>query len=241
MIDLNKLSKLSKEYGVDIPQERLRYFDVVASQLVDKNKLYNLTAITDPDEILTKHIIDSLTLVPVLNDVVESGEVLDVGTGAGFPGIVAALAADNLHFSLLDSIEKKTNYLSELIEELSDAFSQAPDVYCARAEELSRMEEYREQFDVCTSRAVASLNCLIELCVPFIKKGGHFIAMKGKNADAELEEAANAISALSIRLVKTHSIILPDGSERYILDFVKEAETDEKYPRRAAAIKKRPL
>lgn len=241
MIDLRLLHRLSAEYGVNIAENRLDYYNFVAQQLVEKNKLYNLTAINDPQEILDKHIIDSLTLVPVLRGITDRGKVLDVGTGAGFPGMIAALAAEELQFSLLDSSEKKTGYLAELIDNLEDAFINTPEVICGRAEELSRKEEYREQFDICTSRAVASLNCLIELCVPFIKTGGHFVSMKGKNADTELDEASNAVKLLSLELAEKHSIILPDGSERYILDFVKTADTDEKYPRRAAAIKKRPL
>lgn len=241
MIDTNKLKIIAEKYGVIIPNDKLRYYNYIAEQLVEKNKCYNLTAILEPDDIINKHFVDSLTVVPVISKINKSGSVIDVGTGAGFPGTIAALALDEFHFSLLDSSEKKTNYLTELVSEIGEGYKLRPKVICSRAEEAAKDDEYREKYDFAVSRAVASLNTLIELCVPLIKRDGFFIAMKGKNALSEIEAAKNAIDELKIKLESIESVVLPDESERKILIFKKIDSTSDKYPRRSAAIKKKPL
>ena len=241
MIDKNALFEFAKTFGIDISEDTANYFDLLAERLVEKNKDYNLTSLLEPDEILNKHIIDSLTAVPIILTTGESGKVIDVGTGAGFPGLIISAVLPKFEFTLLDSSEKKVNYITETVRLNKSIFECVPKAICSRAEDLARDDKYREKFDAVISRAVASLNSLSELCVPLIKTGGHFIAMKGKNADEEIAEAENAITELSIKLANKYCFTLPDGSERQILDFVKTAPTIEKYPRRAAAIKKRPL
>lgn len=241
MIDTNNLKITAEKYGIVIPENMLSYYDFIAEQLVEKNKYYNLTAILEPNDIINKHFVDSLTIVPVISKINKLGSVIDVGTGAGFPGTVAALALRDSKFTLLDSSEKKTNYLIDLIAEIGDGYAHSPNVVCMRAEDAAKDKDYREKYDFAVSRAVASLNTLAELCVPLIKVGGFFVAMKGKNAENEIAEAKNAMNELNIVIEDVERIILPDESERNILIMRKINATPDKYPRRSAAIKKKPL
>ncbi|MBP3413753.1 MAG: 16S rRNA (guanine(527)-N(7))-methyltransferase RsmG [Clostridia bacterium] len=241
MIDTNNLKITAEKYGIVIPEGMLKYYDFIAEQLVEKNKCYNLTAILEPNDIINKHFIDSLTIVPVISKINKLGSVIDVGTGAGFPGTIAALALKENQSTLLDSSEKKINYLIDLIAEIGEGYAHSPKVVCSRAEEAAKNENHREKYDFAVSRAVASLNTLTELCVPLIKVGGFFVAMKGKNAENEIAEAKNAMSELNVVIEDMEKIILPDESERNILIMRKIGATPDKYPRRSAAIKKKPL
>ena len=188
--------------------------------LIEENKKINLTAITDPKEIEIKHFKDSLTI----KDYVK-GRVLDIGSGAGFPGIVLKIDNDNLDVTLIDSVGKKVNFMNEAIELLELKNIRAIHV---RAEDYAKDE--REKFDTVTSRAVSNLTTLSEYAIPFLKIGGRFIAMKGPKADIEVKKATNAIKKLGGKIIDIKKIEF-DGNERNIVIIEKIKKTPKRYPR----------
>lgn len=236
MIDKEKLLAEAAEYGVELNDKICGQLDLYARLLVEWNQKYNLTAITDPEEIRIKHFLDSLLAVQRI-PVGEILRVIDVGTGAGFPGAVLKIARPDIKLTLLDSAGKRIRFLKSLCGKL--------DISCefvqARAEMAARQEEYRECFDVVVSRGVAGLPSLCEYCLPFARVGGIFLAMKGSNGRTEAEEAEHSAETLGARLAGADEFQLPDGSARIILSYRKEVATIEKYPRVGAQISKRPL
>ena len=187
----------------------------------------NLTGITDKEDVYLKHFYDSLTITKVI-ELNKYETLCDVGTGAGFPGLVLKIMFPNLKVTLLDSLNKRLNFLNVVIKELN--LKEVETVH-------SRVEEYKKQFDVVVARAVAPLNILLEYCIPITKINGYFIAMKGKS-----EEAANALRELNSEIITTNSFLLPiENSNRSIIKIKKIKETNKKFPRKYSEIKKNPL
>ena len=218
-----ELSKLN----INITDLQLKQLERYYELLVEYNKVMNLTGITIKEEVYLKHFYDSLTIAKVIN--LNNYETLcDVGTGAGFPGLVLKIIYPNLKVTLLDSLNKRLNFLDIVIKELN-----LKDIETVHA----RAEEYNKQFDLTVARAVAPLNILLEYCIPLTKINGYFIAMKGKN-----EEATNALKELNSEIIETNSFLLPvEQSNRTIIKIKKIKETNKKFPRKYSEIKKRPL
>ena len=235
MINKQELKRICSEINVELDDIALDRFDKFAELLVEKNKVLNLTAITEPDEIIVKHFADSLTALSVI-DVPRGAKIIDVGTGGGFPGIPLLIARPDIELTMLDSTKKKLAFVQEAVNELGlNAV-----VLHKRAEEAGQ-SELRESFDFCVSRAVAALNVLSEYCIPFVKVNGTFLAMKGSKGNEELDAAKKAIPALGGKVINKKSIILPDGGERILIDIKKISHTATKYPRVSAQISKKPL
>ncbi len=228
--------QLLKAGAPALSDEALERFDKYAEMLVSKNEQINLTAITEPDEIVRKHFLDSLALLDFV-DLPEGSSLIDVGTGAGFPGLALLIARPDLKITLLDSTRKKLGVIEEILNEIG---LQANLVH-ARAEEAGRDPDFREKYDFAVARAVANLRELTEYCVPFVKKGGSFIAMKGAGADEELRDAENAIAVLGGKVKEINKFSLDGCGERAIINIEKINFTDAKYPRPAGQMKKKPL
>lgn len=235
MINKDRLKNICADIGVDLDAQALERFELFASLLVEKNKVLNLTAITDPEGIAVKHFADSLTALRMIE--LNAGDrVIDVGTGGGFPGIPLLIARPEIELTMLDSTGKKLAFVSQSVEELG----LSANVVHARAEEAGR-GELRESFDFAVSRAVAAMNVLCEYCLPFVKGGGTFCAMKGAKGSEELGCAEKAIAVLGGETAKTESFVLPDGGERVLINVKKISHTATKYPRPSAQISKKPL
>lgn len=236
MIRKDYLKEISMAEGIDLTDPQLEQYDRYAGLLVEWNEKINLTAITEPDEIVVKHFLDSLLLLKAVS-IPEGGRVIDVGTGAGFPSLPCAIARPDLRLTLLDSLNKRIIFL----EELTRALGREAVCIHARAEEGGRDPGLREKFDLATARAVASMRELSEYCLPFVKVGGIFAALKGYEIEDELDEAKPAIKLLGGEIQEVQKKILPDGSRRGIVLIRKISQTSTKYPRPSAKIKKNPL
>ena len=204
--------------------------------LIEWNEKMNLTALTAPEDVALKHFADSLLLLRYC-DIEKEARVIDVGTGAGFPGMVIKIARPDIQLTLLDSLQKRLGFLDEVCNELG--FDDVELIH-SRAEDGSRTE-LRDSFDIAVSRAVASLNTLCEYDMPYVKVGGRFIAMKGKEAQEEMAAAENAIHTLGGELLQKHDFILGEAGERSIIEIKKIAATPDAYPRRSKHIKNKPL
>lgn len=224
-----------KILGIEFTDEKLYKLDKYFKMLIQYNKMFNLTAITKEEDIYLKHFYDSLTIIKVV-DLNKELKVLDIGTGAGFPGIVLKIFFPKLEITLLDSNNKKIGFLNEVIKELK---LENINCICGRAETLE--ESFRDYFDIVVSRAVATLRILLELSIPYVKVDGLFIALKGK-AEEEVEDAESTIKVLKCKMVGSEKLTLPDNlSERTILKFRKESVTPREYPRKYDKIKKRKI
>lgn len=238
MINRDFLTDKLKETGFELsqPEQLAERFDRYAEMLVDWNEKINLTAITAPDEIVIKHFVDSLLLLKAY-DVPKGATMIDVGTGAGFPSVPVAMVRDDIRLTLMDSLNKQINFLKEL----SEALCVNAECVHARAEEFGNKPEYREQYDVACARAVAHLRELSEYCLPFVKVGGAFVALKSVGLEQELEEAKAAIDILGGKVERISRFTLPDGAERAIAVIRKIRPTPKKFPRPYGKIKKNPL
>lgn len=215
-------------------EQFIKYYEL----LIEWNQVMNLTAITEFGEVLTKHFIDSLSLANEI-DLKKDLSIIDVGTGAGFPGIPLKIVYPSLNIVLLDSLNKRIKFLDAVINQLGLKGIKAVH---GRAEEFGRNNEYREQFDLCLSRAVANLATLSEYCVPFIKMGGYFISYKSGEAEEEIENSKNAVKLLGGKIDTVKTFILPDTDiSRSFVFIKKELETSKKYPRNAGKPSKEPL
>ena len=224
--------KMSITVGNDVFDK----LDTYAKLLTEWNEKVNLTSITEPDEMLVKHFIDSICLLKYV-DIKENGSLCDVGTGAGFPGAVVSTVRSDLNVTLMDSTGKKLAFVDAVIKELG---LNAVTVN-ARAEDAGRNPEFREKFDVVTARAVSQLNKLSEYCVPLVKVGGVFAPLKAVLSKEEAQAGFGAAKTLGAQAEKKEIYTLPDGSEREIIIFKKISSTSPKYPRNSAQISKKPL
>ncbi len=213
-------------------------FDLYYEILTDWNSKMNLTAITDKDEVWLKHFEDSLSLEQMI-DLNEVDTVIDVGTGAGFPGIPLKIVYPHLRLTLLDSLDKRVRFLDNVINQLG---LQDVEAVHGRAEDMARQKDYREKFDLCVSRAVAALPVLTELCVPFVKVGGFFVSYKAERAGEEIESSKAAIDLLGATIgdIKEFRLSGTDNT-RTLIRIDKSYATSDKYPRRAGIPSKKPL
>ncbi len=228
------LSQALVEQNIPATEAQLEQAARFSDKLVEINESMNLTAITEPSEMVQKHWLDSLAL----GRVTPMGRVLDVGSGAGFPGIPLHIFHPDCDFTLLDSLQKRLNFIENACE---FAAIPVPTLLHARAEEAGRNKAYREQFDTVISRAVANLTTLCEYCLPFVKVGGVMIAYKGPGAEEELSAAAGAIAKLGAEVARVDRFFLPSGEERNLIYLQKRTTTAPCYPRNAKAIKNKPL
>lgn len=227
-----------KELGVVISDKQkaqfLRYYEM----LLDWNEKINLTAITDYDEVFKKHFIDSLSLIKAY-DVYTKSNVIDVGTGAGFPGLALKIAYPDLKITLLDSLNKRIHFLNAVIEELH---LEGIEAVHGRAEDYAKPDKLREQFDLCVSRAVANLSTLSEYCLPYVKKGGYFISYKSEKITEESKSASHAVSILGGKVREQVEFMLPHSDiYRNLFVIEKVKVTPKKYPRKAGLPAKEPL
>lgn len=233
-----ELATATKIFGLELSDAQLEAFDKFYRLVVEQNRVMNLTTITEPHEFTIKHVIDSLS---AWDEKIFRGNerLVDVGTGAGFPAIPLKIFRPQLRLCLIDSLAKRVDFLKRVVTELE--FDNV-EIFHGRAEDLARQKIFREQFDIATSRAVARLNVLAEYCLPFVKVGGRFIALKGKSFREELDEAQSAIKILGGGKIIVREIKLPmlDDS-RAVIYVDKLKPTSAKFPRRAGLPNKQPL
>ena len=230
------LIKECKNINLEISLEDANKFYKYMKLLLEWNEKINLTAITEENEVIIKHFIDSLTIYKYLN---EAKSIIDVGTGAGFPGIPIKILNKEIDITLMDSLNKRINFLNEVVKKLN-----LERISCihSRAEELGRDKKFREKYDVAVSRAVANMSTLVEYLLPFVKVGGMCICMKGSSIDEELKEAEKAIKMIGGKIEKVEKIILPNSNyERNIVIIRKINNTNSKFPRKAGIPKKEPI
>jgi len=224
--------------NIEISEKQIEQFLMFYEMMTDTNRVMNLTSITEPVEVIDKHFMDSLAVKRIC-DLNRSVSVIDVGTGAGFPGIPLKIVFPDIHIVLLDSLNKRVRFLEDVVQTLG-----LQNVECihGRSEDAGKMEEYRERFDLCVSRAVANLAVLSELCVPFVKIGGRFVAYKAGNCEEEIEGAKGAVKKLGGEIRKVERFLLPGTKlERVFVEIEKVRETGKKYPRRAGMPERMPL
>ena len=210
--------------------------DLYAERLIETNRRFNLTAVTDPDEVTVKHFADSLVLLGK-TEFPAGASLLDVGTGAGFPGLALKLARPDLQAAFLDGTRKKLGFISSVLEETG----LAGETLHLRAEEAGKLPKYREKFDFVTARAVADMAVLVEYCLPFVRAGGLFLAMKSAAAEEEIQNAAGAVRLLGGKTEQNLLFDLVENTPRRIVFVRKISQTPPKYPRASAKIAKSPL
>ena len=222
--------------NLKLDDSQIKNFYDFMNLLIEKNKVMNLTGITEPKEVILKHFIDSLTVLKYIN---ENDNIIDVGTGAGFPGIPLKIAENSLEITLLDSLNKRINFLNEVIEKIN--LNKVKTIH-GRAEDFGQDFKYREKYDVAVSRAVAPLNVLLEYMLPFVKVGGKCICMKGSNCDEEIENSRKAIEILGGKIEKIKKFNLPNSDNNRTIFIIKKVQKmNRQYPRKAGIPTKSPL
>lgn len=236
MIDSGYLKEVMEAQGLNWSESLSQKLDLYAQTLVEWNKKMNLTAITDPTGIVLKHFVDSLLLTKAV-EIPENSSFIDVGTGAGFPSVPVKLYRPDINLTLLDSLNKRITFLQELsrILEIQTVCRHG------RAEEVGKEPVFREKFDFATARAVTNLRDLSEYCLPFVKNGGYFVALKGYDVEEELKEAQFAIGQMGGKVEDVQKFDLGEEAKRAIVLIKKVRPTPAKYPRPAAKMKKSPL
>ena len=239
-MDIQEFSNLMIAYGKEIDivftEEQLQKFYQYMNILIEWNEKMNLTAIVEPKEIVLKHFIDSLTIIKYID---QNKTVIDIGTGAGFPGIPIKIVRNDLKITLLDSLNKRVNFLNEVIKELK---LENINAVHARIEEYAKNKQYRETYDIATSRAVANLTTLSEYMLPMVKVNGTAICMKGSDINQEVLKSKNSINILGGELSKIEEFILPKSDYRRNLIMIKKTkQTPKKYPRKPGIPSKEPL
>lgn len=236
MINKALLKNEAEKIGIVLDEIALDRFDMYAEMLVETNKTLNLTSIVEPDEIVYKHFIDSLSLLSCIK-LSEGAKVIDVGTGAGFPGVALLIARPDLDITLLDGTNKRLVFIENVLKKLG----LSANIVHMRAELCSKNSDFRENYDLVTARAVANLNMLSEYCMPFVRVGGIFASMKAAKADEEVILAKGAINLLGGQIGDVKHFNIENCGERYIIIIKKISQTPSKYPRASAQISKKPL
>ena len=240
---MNKLVNICNKINIEISDDQINCFEKYYELLIEKNKVMNLTAITDKEDVIVKHFIDSIALIPYLTDkginINNKLKIIDIGTGAGFPGLPLKIMMPDVKFTLLDSLNKRVSFLNEVIDELKLKDIEA---LHGRAEDYASNNKYREKYDICVSRAVANLSTLSEYCIPFVKEDGFFISYKAGESEEEINNSKNAIKILGGKINKVEEFVLPGTDVSRVFVFIRKLElTDKKYPRKAGVPAKKPL
>lgn len=235
---MSEIKEVFDKMHIELPDGALELLNRYYEMLIDTNKVMNLTAITEYSEVVIKHFADSAA-IGCITDMNGNIDVIDVGTGAGFPGIVLKIVYPQLSVVLLDSLNKRVNFLKNVITELGLTDISA---IHGRAEDIARNKDYREKFDLCVSRAVANMSSLSEYCLPFVKVGGRFIPYKADGCDEEVKTASKAVNTLGGKIRKIESYVIPDTDIcRKFVVIDKIRNTSAKYPRKAGLPTKEPL
>lgn len=238
LYDTTKFQEDLKIFSLQLTEKQINQFLRYYEMLTEWNGFMNLTGITEYDEVMKKHFIDSVSLVKIF-DTSCMCKVIDVGTGAGFPGLALKIAFPQMEITLLDSLNKRIHFLNAVIEELD---LKGITTLHGRAEDYARSGQLREQFDLCVSRAVANLSVLAEYCLPYVKVGGCFVAYKSEKMNEELIESKNAISLLGGKMEKNEEFKLPNSDIfRSLICIRKVQPTSKKYPRKAGTPTKEPI
>ena len=229
---------LLDQQNINLTDQQKAQFERYFELLVEWNEKINLTAITEKEEVYLKHFYDSIA--PILQGLIENQEIklLDIGAGAGFPSLPMKILYPQLDVTIIDSLNKRINFLQLLAEEQG---LEGVHFYHGRAEDFAQDKKFRAQFDIVTARAVARMQVLSELTIPYLKVGGKLLALKASNAPEELTESKNALNLLFSKVEDNISYTLPNGDPRYITVVEKKKETPNKYPRKAGMPNKRPL
>ena len=225
-----------KPFEINIDEDAFIRLDKFAELLIETNKSFNLTAIKEPDDVTVKHFADCLAIFKYVN-IPENAKIIDVGTGAGFPGLVLKLSRPDINMTFLDSTKKKLGFIENVLNECGVK----GETLHMRAEEAAQLSKYREQFDFATARAVAALPVLSEYCLPFVKQGGSFVSMKSAESNEEMEAARKAIGILGGKINEDIVFDLVENMPRRIITIKKNSQTPTKYPRPSAQIAKKPL
>ncbi len=236
MLNRALLEETVRPFGVELSEDAFRRLDTYAELLAETNKHFNLTAITEPDAVTVKHFADSLSLFGVVQ-FPENATVIDVGTGAGFPGLVLKLYRPDLQVTFLDSTKKKLGFIETVLSRVS----LSGETVHLRAEEAGRRSQYRQKFDFATARAVSDLRNLAEYCLPLVKVNGLFLAMKSAAADEEITAARSALALMGGKIEENRVFNLVENTDRRVLLVRKISQTPSKYPRPSAQIAKNPL
>lgn len=234
--DITKFLEGLEQLQISLSENQIQQFLDYYELLVETNKVMNLTAITEFDEVIEKHFLDSLSLIRVY-DLRREIKILDMGTGAGFPGVPLKIAFPEVDLVLADSLNKRIKFLQDVIEKLG--LKKISAIH-ARAEELGKNQDYREQFDLCVSRAVANLASLSEYCIPFVKEGGMFISYKSGEIEEEVEQSKKAVSILGGSISQVYKFDLYEQKRSFVL-IQKKKKTPKAYPRKAGTPTKLPL
>ena len=234
LLEYNELAEIFSAEGLELTSEQYGQFKIYARMLVEWNGKMNLTAITDPRGVSLKHFLDSVIPLKKIS-IPEEASLIDVGTGAGFPGLPMKIYRPDLKLTLLDSLNKRVNFLSEVCREIGIS----AECVHLRAEEGGRKQEFREKYDVAAARAVAAMPVLSEYCLPYVKAGGMFYALKGPNEDWKAGE--KAVKTLGGEISEIMEYSLPDGDKRMLIAVKKISPTPEKYPRNSGQIAKKPI
>lgn len=236
MLNQDLLYNTIKQFDVSLDDEAFSRLDAFAEMLIETNKSFNLTAITEPDEVTVKHFADCLSVFSCV-DIPQGSRVIDVGTGAGFPGMVLLLARPDIKMTFLDSLQKRLGFIESVLEKTGVG----AELVHMRAEDAGKDEKYRESFDFATARAVADLSVLSEYCLPFVKVDGSFISMKSSEAQEEIKTAEKAICALGGEIKECFDFNLVEKMPRKIVVIKKISQTPTQYPRNSKKIAKSPI
>ncbi len=229
----------AEQISLSLNDTQLSQLETFYHLLIEMNQVMNLTAITEEDEVIDKHMIDSLSLALCLDRLPENPKVIDVGTGAGFPGIPLKIAFPSWHITLVDSLKKRLDFLDRVIQECK---LEGVETVHGRAEDLGRNPDYREKYDVAVSRAVARLEVLTEYCSPFVKEKGLFVSYKGEKAEEESLSAKNSLKLLQCQIEENRQFVLPGTDlNRNLILIRKTGKTPKAYPRKAGTPSKKPL